>query len=332
MAGRSAHRHWVSIAKWAATLVLLAVVLYKLPLGSLAARVVALDARDVAILLAVTLLQVVLAVIRWWRLLHGVGERVRFVSVFGDYCVGVLYNMLLPGGAGGDVVRSLRMRGRLEKPHAAWSTTLVERIVGLVTLGVLASVAAIVGVDTATGLPSHVRWAILGVTGLFAVGLAFASLPFQLAIRFVGKRLPEVARKDIDGIVADLGGPLKKRSVRVEAFAWSAAYHASSIVFKIACAAALGAPGHVRAILIGIPIIYVLSSVPITVGGHGLREGLYVGVLGALGMPYEVALGLDGAFILSSLLFSAIGIVFLVVDRPQATTGVGARLPPQTDT
>lgn len=299
--------------------------LRRIPLGDLGARLGRLGAGDVAMLVGIATLQVALNAMRWWRLLRGAGARVSYAKTFGDLNVGLLYNFLLPGGVGGDVVRSLRMRKRLERagaehgdgaaPHLAWSTSIVERIMGLFTMALLASAAAVFGIDGTLSLPGWLRWLALGLVAVFAVVLTFAGRPFQLVLRVLGKRVPEVARADLDGIGRDLDGPLAKLPVRAEAFAWSVLYQVASIGFVIASAAALGAPGHARAIMIGVPLVFVLSIAPITIGGHGLREGLYVGVLGMLGVPSDVALGLSAMFVASSLLFSGVGAAFQALDR-----------------
>lgn len=309
-----------TFAKWTLTAVLLVVVCWKLPLRDLATRLANMRASHVLLLVAITTIQFALSVVRWWRLLHRLGERVRYRSVFGDAAVGILYNFLLPGSIGGDVVRALRMRSRVDVPHHAWATSIFERIVGLFAMAATASVAVAIGLDASVALPGWLRYATFGLTAGLLGAFVFASLPFRLLVRFVGSRLPDVARVDLAGIGEDLRGPLTKLSIRGETFGWSLLYQAVNLVFVAVCAAALGAPGHERAIVIGVPMIYVLSLAPITVGGHGLREGLYVGILGALGMPGEVALALSGAFVASTLLFSGVGAVFLVLDRPTRTS------------
>ncbi len=303
---------------------LLGAVLYKLPLGDLAARFGNMRASHVVLLVAINTIQFALSVVRWWRLLHRLGEPVRYVSVFGDASAGILYNFLLPGSIGGDVVRALRMRSRVRVQHHAWSTSIFERIVGLFAMAATASVAVAIGLDATVALPEWLRYATFGTTAALLAAFVFASLPFRLLVRFIGKHLPDVARVDLAGIGEDLRGPLTKLSIRAETFGWSLVYQGLNLVFVAACAAALGAPGHERAIVIGIPMIYVLSLAPITVGGHGLREGLYVGILGALGMPGEVALGLSAAFVVSNILFSAVGGLFVVLDRPPKTSSASA--------
>ena len=62
------------------------------------------------------------------------------------------------------------------------------------------------------------------------------------------------------------------------------------------------------------PIIFVLSMVPLTLGGHGLREGLYVGVLGALGVPDDVALALAASFLASTIVFALAGLAVVLLE------------------
>ncbi|MBX3191376.1 MAG: flippase-like domain-containing protein [Labilithrix sp.] len=302
----------VAAAKVIATVTLLALVFRKIPLADVTERLGRLRVGDIAALLVVTTTQVALNVARWWRLLRSVGERVPYRAVFGDLCVGISWSMILPG-IGGDVMRALRARRRVRAPHHAWSTSIYERIVGLFAMTTVATIAVALGLSDSVALPSWLRGATFALTLALALVLVFASTPFRVLARVLGRKLPAAASADIAGIADDLAGPLAKTSVRAEAFAWSLAYHATALLFAIISARALGAPGHERAIVVGVPLINVLSLVPVTIGGHGLREGLYVGVLGALGMSGDVALGLSAMFLASALLFSLVGAAVLLV-------------------
>jgi hypothetical protein len=94
--------------------------------------------------------------------------------------------------------------------------------------------------------------------------------------------------------------------------------------FVIAGAHAMGETSHDAALLVGMPLVYVLSMVPLTLGGHGLREGLYVGILGALGVASDVALGLAGIWLLACFGFSVIGAFVSVFAPVKRAEGAGA--------
>jgi len=303
--------------KAALTLGILGVVLWKVPFHDLTARLGRLRASDVALLTAITIAQVSFAVVRWHRLLVRLGERPRFLSLYGDALVGLTYNMFLPTTVGGDVIRALRARGRVAKTHRAWSSSLFERIAGLLAMAVSGALAASIGLGFDARIPSQIRIVAAVIAAAFLGVFFFAAAPFRMLVRLLEKRLPAAAN-DVRGIVSDLEGPLATPGARMETLAWSVLVQALGIAFVLAGARGLDAPGHELAILIGVPIVHVLSMVPITLGGLGLREGLFVGILGMLAVPADVALGLAAQWLASSLAFAIAGAVVAVLDPSPA--------------
>lgn len=299
-------RRLVNGAKALATVAVLALVLRKVPLRDLALRMRALSVGDLGALVALTVLQVTVGVLRWQRLLRRLGERVAFFPLYGDVLVGLMYNMFLPTTVGGDVVRALRCRKRVEHGHAAWSSSLFERIAGLLAMALSGAVAAGVGLGSDARIPSVIRLLAGGLALALLVAFFFAAAPFRILVGRLERSLPSVA-DDVRGIAADLSGPLATRGARVEALAWSLLYQALGIAFVIVGARALGAPGHALAIVVGVPIVHVLSMVPVTIGGLGLREGLFVAILGPLGVAPDVALGLAAQWLASSVGFAVVG-------------------------
>jgi len=305
-------RRLISAGKAALTVAILAVVLTRVPLGELVERMSHLRAIDLVALGAITLVQVSIGVVRWWRLLHRLGERVPFGALYGDVLVGLTYNMFLPTTVGGDVVRAVRCRRRVSRGHRAWSSSIYERIAGLLAMAASGAIGAAIGLGSMSRIPEGVRWIAVGITALLLIGFFAASAPFRAVVRLFEKRLP--ALEDFKGIVADLEGPLATAGARVEALFWSILYQAFGILFVVVGARGLGDTTHALAIVIGVPIVHVLSMVPITIGGLGLREGLFVAVLGALGVEKDVALGLAAQWLASSVAFAiAGGIVALTV-------------------
>ncbi len=312
-------RRWVDLAKALATVAILALVLRKVPFHDLSARLSRLGAQDLALLVALTVLQVSIGVVRWYRLLRRLGEQVSFASLYGDVLVGLTYNMFLPTTVGGDVVRALRCSARVDVGHRAWSTSIFERIAGLLAMALSAALGAAIGLSAmssvgSTPIPWSVRGVVIGVTVLLLVVFFGASAPFRLLVKLMKNRGSGV-RDDVSGIASDLEGPLARTSVRIETLAWSVLYQALGVLFVIVGARGLGAPGHELAIVIGVPLVHVLSMIPITIGGIGLREGLFVAILGRLGVDGDVALGLAAQWLASSVGFALAGGV-VALGRP----------------
>lgn len=315
--------------KAALTVAILALVLWKVPLRDLSARLSRLHASDIALLCALTVAHVSFAVVRWHRLLVRLDERPSFAALYGDALVGLTYNMFLPTTVGGDVVRALRARKRVSKPHRAWSTSLFERIAGLLAMGASGALAASIGLGGDARIPPKVRYIAIAIAVAMLAIFFFAAAPFRVLVRILERRLPGAA-DDVRGIVEDLEGPLAKSGARIEALGWSVLVQVLGFAFVIAGARGLDAPGHTMALLIGVPVVHVLSMVPITLGGLGLREGLFVGILGMLNVPSDVALGLAAQWLASSLAFAIAGAMVAVVD-PNPVTGVTAAGEPASD-
>jgi uncharacterized membrane protein YbhN (UPF0104 family) len=312
--------------KAALTVAILALVLWKVPFRELSARLGRMRASDLALLTAITVAQVSFAIVRWYRLLVRLGERPRFLALYGDALVGLTYNMFLPTTVGGDVVRALRAGRRVDKRHHAWSSSLFERIAGLLAMALSGALAASIGLSFDARIPSRVRIAAAAIAAIFLAVFFFASTPFRILVGLLERRLPAAAT-DVRGIVDDLEGPLATPGARIETLAWSVLVQALGIAFVIAGAHGLDAPGHTLAILIGVPIVHVLSMVPITLGGLGLREGLFVGILGLLAVPSDVALGLAAQWLASSVAFALAGALVVVAD-PLAEPAGSRAAPP----
>lgn len=311
---QEARRTIVSALKAALTVAILAFVLLKVDLRELGERLSHLRAFDLFALAAITTVQVTIAVVRWWRLLRRLGERVSFGALYGDALVGLTYNMFLPTTVGGDVVRAIRCRRRVSLGHHAWSSSIFERIAGLLAMAASGAIGAAVGVGTATRIPESVRILAVALAAVLLVGFFAASAPFRAIVRLFEKRLP--ALEDFKGIVADLEGPLATAGARTEALAWSILYQALGVLFVVVGARGLGDTTHALAIVVGVPIVHVLSMIPVTIGGLGLREGLFVAVLGALGVAKDVALGLAAQWLASSVAFAVAGGIVALASRP----------------
>ena len=64
-----------------------------------------------------------------------------------------------------------------------------------------------------------------------------------------------------------------------------------------------------------VPFVTLVALVPISIGGAGVREYLYVTLFGAVGMRSEVALSLSLSVFAASLVWSAVGFVLFALGR-----------------
>ncbi len=244
-----------------------------------------------------------------WRLLlsaYGASSRPPLYEAVRLYFISFFYNNYLPGAVAGDVVRGVVTRDVFGErgATAGLAVVLVERALGLFGVFLLLAIGlAAAGSSLDTG--SLWLWSGLGIGGSLVLVLA---LPFA-------RRLAPI-----------LPGPLRGIAEKVPALS-SATSFVLAAVYSVATQALVALAGWVllRAIdpavglgasLLIVPLAAATTFLPITVGGAGAREAVYV-TLGAslFHMPRADALAASLALWLAHLVCGAAGGVIQLVRR-----------------
>jgi len=270
-----------------------------------------------------------LAAGRWYLLLRVQGVRLPLWRVGALLMLGIFFNMFMPGGTGGDVLKIYFLLKEIPEKQAKAKgllAVLMDRLIGLMALIMIASV--IIGIQynwlKTAPVARHLTWVLLAilVCSLGTIVFSFVISGFGLAHK-LPKRMP------MRDVLIDL-------SVAYNAYAraWPASLlalfssygiHLSSFFLFCCAARALsvhtGGPGGPEisfgALLTVMPIILTLASLPISVGGTGVREGLFVVLLGPLcgvTQPEAIMLSLTG-FMLTAA-WGMIGGMIYMLYRP----------------
>jgi glycosyltransferase 2 family protein len=263
-----------------------------------------------ALVLAVALVAAnVVAGAQRWRVLltaYGAATRPDLFRATQLYFVSFFYNNYLPGAVAGDVVRGVVTRDVFGErgATAGLAVVLVERALGLFGVFLLLAVGlAASGEAIDTG--SLWIWSALGIAGSFALVLC---LPFARRLaRFLPGPLRRIAEK-----VPELSS--------ASSFAWAAAL---SVVTQVCIALAGYVLLHsieprvdLGASLLIVPLAAATTFLPITVGGAGAREAVYVSLGASLfAMAKADALAASLALWLAHLVVAAIGGLWQVIER-----------------
>lgn len=299
------------VLKLVVTAALLAFVATKVDLASVGRALGTMGPGAVLLALVLTFASVVVSSLRWQRVLAHLGERVSLRHALADNLVGTAYNLMLPTSVGGDVARAMRCGDRIGSGAHAWASVLFERVVGLLSL-VLVSCIGLMGVTTPGG--RTLLWVSLAMTVVLAAALAIAPAPLRLGAK-VGKRGFLKLAVALERMARAFSGPLSSPAARLETFAWSLAFQVVSLSILVAPALPWLDAGVLRAVYLGVPIVLVASMLPVTIGGLGLRESLFVVVLAPFGVSSERALTLAVVWLASNLVVGAAGIVVMLAER-----------------
>jgi uncharacterized membrane protein YbhN (UPF0104 family) len=304
-------RHVWFAVKTTLTIGLLLVVLRQVDLAMLGEILLSLGIVPLTAAVALTVASVGVSCWRWSRVLHYLGVRASLSSLFADTLVGATYNLILPTSVGGDVARAVRCGRRIELADRAWASVVFERVMGLLSL-VLVSCVGLLGTFSKDQRQILIAAGVMAIC--LAAGLAFAPAPLRLAAR-VGRLGTKRLGDSLERLAQAFAGPLARPAARLETFAWSLAYQFVALTILLVAGLGWAEADLARAVYFGVPIALVASMIPITVGGLGLRESLFVVVLEPFGVSAERALALSFVWLASNVLVGLLGLVPLLTDR-----------------
>jgi uncharacterized protein (TIRG00374 family) len=236
-------------------------------------------------------LVLVCSAFRWQLLMRVQGINLPWIRVWQLVMIGMFYNLFLPGGTGGDLVKVFyAVREAPRSKSAVFLSVVVDRLAGMFALIIVSTAVFFCFFHELTSLPM-VRAFTVAVGAVFAavlfiVGLGIAVDRFHLASR-IPQRMPGHAA------ILDTA-----RAFSVYARDWKAVAGAVLIslplnffIFGGAILAAAAFPGNPgpAAMTSVIPIVNTISALPISLAGIGVREKLFSSMLHSLyGTPEDL--------------------------------------------
>jgi len=254
-------------------------------------------------LLAVYLVQA----IRWRVLLQANGFEIPFGRAFLVTWAGIFFNQILPGSVGGDVAKALiASRGEVRKA-GLFGTVLLDRLVGLGTIIVIAGLAVVPVLHRPALRP--VVWLIAALIGGGALG---AFVYFHPALRRWprAQRLKNALpfRKSVEEVDDVLKTMHHAPRAILEGVGLSAVGQAITILAIYGLAVSLGvADLRVGDFFLIQPIIFLITAVPVSIGGWGVEQFASVHLFGMAGMAPNEAMALSVLYKLATLAVSLPG-------------------------
>jgi len=201
------------------------------------------------------------------------------------YWLGMFYNLFLPGSIGGDAYKVILLTKKYKIPYKkTTSAVLLDRLSGLLGLGLILAVYTLFVLKNDLYIIVIVAGAILAVLAFFFI------IKFWLK-DFIPGFLPTLFL----GIIVQ--------------------------AFQVICAylimAALGIPAHATEYVFIFLISSVVAVLPLTIGGLGAREVVFLEGSRYFGLAQETSVVISLLFYLITLVTSAFGLFFVFHDPLQ---------------
>lgn len=269
------------------------------------------------------LMQILVGGLRWHLILISLGAKTPVFRSLQLFYASIFFNTWFIGALGGDVARTwLAYRSRVPAATAVQSVVL-DRVVALAGTSLLVILTA----------PLFIAKVGLTLPAIVPAGLALLGLMGILMAAQCDRVPASWARLRLFRLLQTLGSATRtiflQRAAAIPIL--SAAILAQTVMALSAYAIAVSLGLDVTAIdcIVLMQPIVLLSALPISIGGWGVRETAMVGLFALVGVPANAALVLSIQFgLLSTLVSLPGGLLWLALrgsDERQTANSVEAR-------
>jgi glycosyltransferase 2 family protein len=240
---------------------------------------------------------------RWRLIINSLADarehRITLYSSMKIYYVGVFFTCCLPGTVGGDVVRVWMAKNENIPLPIAINSVIIDRMIALFAIGVMVVLTLPVIADAA-GFNSLPIYPLIAIATAFGIYLIY-NLD-RLLHRFKHIRLINWFLYFIRSLRIILS---HKRSSFISLMLALIA-HVSYCIAAYIMAHSLGINLSIIHSLTFLPLIMLVTTIPISIGGWGVREAVMVWLLGLVGVSQAAAL----------MLSIQLGLIIIILSLP----------------
>ncbi len=252
-----------------------------------------------------------------WKLLAGGG--IDFTTVLRAHFAGLAANLALPGVAGGDVARAGVLARRSTSKQALVIGSIIDRLIDVAVLVLVAALGAtLLGTAGITG--GWLQGLAIGFVALGAVAYALVPAFSRWAITRLGGDDIGKGRQ----LLLDLVNYIAVHRTRMLVCAvLSFAIQVSFVGLNVVLAWSMQGPTSIAMWLFAWPLAKLIATLPISIGGLGVREASLAAVFAAFGSPSPIVVAVG--FIWQTILISTglIGLCVQFLSRPRQTESLG---------
>jgi len=241
-----------------------------------------------------------LSSLKWWTIARSGGITTPYPAALKAYFIGMFLNCFSFGMLGGDAARGILVAQGQPKKTEGIASVVADRVHGLIVLSCIAlTTSALMGSDRVS--PDLIQLLLLLVVGCSAGWLLgpwlLPRLPFMRTTR-LGLKLQQVMA-------------IFPRDPKTLIFitAISVVFHLVQISLHAVMAAGMGVAIPFTTLLLVIPFVNIVCSLPISWNGLGVREKAYTYFLATAPaiVSYEQAVAFGAIWLLAVTVSSAIG-------------------------
>jgi uncharacterized protein (TIRG00374 family) len=232
---------------------------------------------------------------RWHYIMRGSGEKISYRRVLTTTLIGNFFAMFLPEMVGNDLARMSEVSEERKTNARIVSTVLLDRVIGLISLVMMAMLGLLLGFHHLKDDAPAITLLVVGLfVGLGVGWLVFFNRSLMRRLNWVF-RLPLADRFEapVHSLYNALHDLQTQPRLLLVSVGMSFALQLVEIFSVIFIALSLGINVPLSYFFIFMPIIWVITMVPISISGLGVREGAFAFFFSQVGMASENAIALS---------------------------------------
>jgi uncharacterized protein (TIRG00374 family) len=242
---------------------------------------------------------------KWLLLLRIREPKTPLMPVLEIFFISTFLGYFMPSSIGGDALRAYSL-SRLNRDLAgSASSVVIDRAYGIFGLLAISAVVLVPAVGSfVTITDAAVIW-MATIAGLAGVVLISSRTVYRWFSRIAGLQRGGAIRSRVGRLVDASTEYAGRKIVLFRVFGYSMVVQVLRVVLGIFCGLALGLQVDPMVYFIAMPIVVVVTLLPISIAGFGVREAAFIYFFTRAGVPAYACLSL-------SLLYFAMGIVVLI--------------------
>jgi uncharacterized protein (TIRG00374 family) len=216
---------------------------------------------------------------RWRIILTDMGISARFWRITEIYFISNWFATFLPGSVGGDIYKVYGLTRDGSRALNSLATVFIERFTGLLAL-ISVALVAIVLFGHMMPIPAWMLLALVSIVAGAVFLLLFATRYIRPIGRFLRNRVPifrkYVTEEKLDLVVEIVADMIQRPGLFLRAFLLGIGMQLLVLVSYYFVALALNQHIPFLFFLVFFPLIEIISLIPVTINGMGIRELLLV--------------------------------------------------------
>ncbi len=227
------------------------------------------------ITLLIFLIMQILHTIRWQILLRSKNiKNIQFLKLLKYHFIGLFFQTFLPSAIGGDFVKAYKLSKDSSQKMEAYSSVIFARLLGLIVFFAAGIIILILNINLFFSFPQHIQLIIISIyTALFiGILLIFSKKIYLLFHDLLNFKLWKKFWTKAIEFQNSLNEYKNRKNAIIISFFITFFIYLGMVYSNMTIFKTINKNIPISAFYIYTPLIYIITLIPITLNGSGIRE------------------------------------------------------------